>query len=106
MMKPTTAIVIGGFVALLVGLMLDWLGMNLAYNLYDSAALIIWLYFILGITLALVGAVLLLTKQRHAFLGSFLFILGIILAIWAFIYLIPIYDWEYGEWFTWGFWGW
>jgi len=106
-MKPTTAIVTGGFIALLVGLLVEWLGLNLSYNLYDFTVLIIWIYLIIGIICMFGGAFLLLMKrERHAFLGSFLFILGIKLTNWALGYLIPIYDWEYGEWFTYGFWGW
>jgi len=106
-MKPIVGFIIGGFVALIVGMLLEWLGVNLAYNIYDYASLIIWIYCILGIIFLFIGAFLLLMKrERHALLGSFLFILGIKLTNWALGYLIPIYDWEYNEWFTWGFWGW
>jgi len=106
-MKPASGIVVGGFIGFFVALLMEWLGLNLVYNLYDVASLIIWLYLILGLVCVLLGALLILTKlQKHAMLGAFLMVFGFKLMNWSFGYLIPIYDWDYGEWFSFGWWGW
>jgi hypothetical protein len=105
-MKPASGIVIGGFTGFLIALLVEWLGLNLVYNVYSISALIIWLYLILGLICTMLGALLLLTKlQRHPMLGAFLLVLGFKLMNWSLGYLIPIYDWDYGEWFTFSWWG-
>jgi hypothetical protein len=104
-MKPTTALVFGGLLGFGIALLVEWIGLNIMENLYDITYLMLWIYLLIGIFCMIAGIfTLLMTREKHALLGSFLFIFGLKLMNWALIWLIPVYDFEYGEWVPFFWW--